>query len=219
MILDTPDAHILVGQFIARCVADDCLAPKFITNYKGKVNNEWIKGALEKADLLLSMNHGIAHLDNIWGVGGGNRPVKNLTHKIIGLLKEYLCSGDENEAMRCLVELEVPHFHHELVYQACDMVIEDSTDRVRDEMVRLLKFLTSTNVIVVNEFDKGMKRLFNDIHDINLDVPAAYSLLDQLVGKLKAEGMVSEALMASLPSKGRKRFVSEGDGGVLKSVH
>lgn len=28
------------------------------------------------------MNHGIAHLDNIWGMGGGNRPVKYLTNKV-----------------------------------------------------------------------------------------------------------------------------------------
>jgi len=38
--------------------------------------------ALEKAEVLLSMNHGMAHLDNIWGVGGGNRPVKYLTNKV-----------------------------------------------------------------------------------------------------------------------------------------
>ena len=33
------------------------------------------------------------------------------------LLKEYLCSCDIAEASRCLADLEVPHFHHELVYE------------------------------------------------------------------------------------------------------
>lgn len=33
------------------------------------------------------------------------------------LLKEYLVSGDVSEAERCLRDLEVPHFHHELVYE------------------------------------------------------------------------------------------------------
>ena len=33
------------------------------------------------------------------------------------LLKEYLSSGDIAEATRCLQDLEVPHFHHELVYE------------------------------------------------------------------------------------------------------
>jgi len=36
---------------------------------------------------------------------------------MVDLLKEYMDSGDLNEAMRCLQELDVPHFHHELVYQ------------------------------------------------------------------------------------------------------
>ena len=56
-------------------------------------------------------------LDNVWGVGGGVRPVKYLVKKIVMLLKEYLCCGDIKEATRCLIELEVPHFHHELVYE------------------------------------------------------------------------------------------------------
>ncbi len=31
LALDTPDVTEAVGNFIARCVADDCLAPAFIT--------------------------------------------------------------------------------------------------------------------------------------------------------------------------------------------
>lgn len=33
------------------------------------------------------------------------------------LLKEYVLSGDGDEAERCLRDLEVPHFHHEFVYE------------------------------------------------------------------------------------------------------
>lgn len=33
------------------------------------------------------------------------------------LLREYLLSGEVSEAEHCLRELEVPHFHHELVYE------------------------------------------------------------------------------------------------------
>ena len=31
--LDTPNAPHVVGNFIARCVADDCLPPAFVTNH------------------------------------------------------------------------------------------------------------------------------------------------------------------------------------------
>lgn len=61
------------------------------------------------------MRHGLVRLDAVWGVGGPTRPVKQLVKKMTLLLHEYLSSDDVGEAQRCLVELEVPHFHHELV--------------------------------------------------------------------------------------------------------
>jgi programmed cell death protein 4 len=39
------------------------------------------------------------------------------------LLKEYLSSDDAVEATRCLQDLEVPHFHHELVYEVSLLII------------------------------------------------------------------------------------------------
>ena len=117
LILDTPEAPVILGNFMARAIADDCIPPKFIHSYKGHVDNDLAKEALKKADTLLSMKHGLVRLDNVWGVGGGIRPVKYLIKKIIALLKEYLSSGDIAEATLCLKELESPHFHHELVYE------------------------------------------------------------------------------------------------------
>jgi programmed cell death protein 4 len=72
---------------------------------------------ITRAETLLSLKHGLVRLDNVWGVGGGTRPVKSLIRQMVLLLREYLSSGDINEAARCLKELEVPHFHHELVYE------------------------------------------------------------------------------------------------------
>ena len=68
----------VIGQFIARAIADDCMAPKYVSAYKGKVDDEHKQAALDKAELLLSRKHGIVRLDNIWGTGGGIRPVKYL---------------------------------------------------------------------------------------------------------------------------------------------
>ena len=41
--------------------------------------------ALARADVLLSMKHGMTRLDNVWGVGGGLRPVHSLVRSM-GLL-------------------------------------------------------------------------------------------------------------------------------------
>lgn len=40
LILDTPEAPTLLGNFIARAVADDCLPPKFITTHRENPANE-----------------------------------------------------------------------------------------------------------------------------------------------------------------------------------
>ena len=87
---------------------------------KYKTNNtshSIFRTAVHLAELLLMDKTGILRLNNVWGVGGGAQPVKSLTRSIHMLLKEYLSSKDSTEAGRCLRELEVPHFHHELVYE------------------------------------------------------------------------------------------------------
>jgi len=46
-----------------------------------------------------------------------------------------------------------------------------------------------------------MKRLFADIHDISVDVPAAYTLLDTLANKLHSKQVLGDSLMKDLPSR------------------
>lgn len=75
------------------------------------------RAALAHAEVLLLDKIAMLRLHNVWGVGGGGQPVKALSRRIHMLLEEYLSSNDATEAARCLRELEVPHFHHELVYE------------------------------------------------------------------------------------------------------
>ena len=43
LVLDTPDAPTVLGNFIARAIADDTVAPRFLQNYQGKVTCELAK--------------------------------------------------------------------------------------------------------------------------------------------------------------------------------
>merc|ERR1712012_1137260 len=197
LILDTPDAPTILGNFMARCIADDCIPPKFLQSYKGNVSEPESVKALCRADMLLSMKHGLVRLDNVWGVGGGIRPVKYLVKKIVLLLKEYLCSCDIEEATRCLKDLEVPHFHHELVYEAVVMVIESSHEKTEEAMCKLLGSLFRSFII-------------------SIDVPQAYIILERWVLRCRQAGIINDDIVKKMPSRGRKRFVSEGDGGLIK---
>ena len=41
------------------------------------------RNAVKRAGVLVNMKHGMARLDNVWGVGGGQWPVKVLTKQVL----------------------------------------------------------------------------------------------------------------------------------------
>ncbi|XP_064007371.1 programmed cell death protein 4-like isoform X3 [Pogoniulus pusillus] len=229
LILDTPEAPQLwvqalmfclqmLGQFIARAVADHALPLDFLERYKGRVDCEHARAALDRAAVLLRIKRDVNRLDNVWGVGGGQRPVKHLVKEMNLLLREYLLSGEVSEAEHCLRELEVPHFHHELVYEAVVMVLEGSGEESVAMMVTLLKVLWETGLVTLDQMNRGFQRVYEELGDISLDVPLAQGLLEQLVELCFDRGVITRALRDACPARGRKRFVSEGDGGQVKQI-
>lgn len=159
LLLDTPEAPVLLGNFIARSVADDCIPPKYVTS-PDDVGNEYAIAALKRADALLSLKQGFAHLDNIWGSAGPLRPVKNITKQMTLLLKEYLSSRDFDEAARCLREMEVPHYHHELVYEAIVMALESVKQQTEEAMCTLLKLMDEACLILPAQMEQVKFMLF-----------------------------------------------------------
>ena len=63
------------------------------------------------------------------------------------LLAEYLTNGDTLEASRCLMELNVPYYHHELVKRALVMAADDSKDHDSPLLLKLLSDLASSGAI------------------------------------------------------------------------
>ena len=217
LILDIPDACTIVGNFIARAIADDCIPPKFLTNAKGRSNERYLQEAISRADTLLSMKHGLVRLHNVWGVGGALRPVKYLTRQMTLLLQEFVSSGDIEEASRCLHALEVPHFHHELVYEAIVMALEANSAVKEEALCKLLKAFDTAVLVTQDQMERGFLRVFEDLPDISMDVPLAYIILDRFVDRCSKLCFLSETVISKLPSRGRKRFVSEGDQQFLKT--
>uniref|UniRef100_A0A8C6UGM3 Programmed cell death protein 4 n=1 Tax=Neogobius melanostomus TaxID=47308 RepID=A0A8C6UGM3_9GOBI len=216
LILDTPEAP-LVSQFIARAIADHVLPMSFLDCYKGKVDCEHARVALDRATVLLSMKKEVVRLDNVWGVGGGLRPVKHLIKEMNLLLKEYLISGDVAEAERCLRDLEVPHFHHELVYEAVVMVLEASGDNAGQMMMKLLQSFWKSGLVTIDQMNRGFQRVYDELPEISLDVPHAHTIMEGFVDLCFQEAVITKQLRDACPSRGRKRFVSEGDGGIIKN--
>ena len=151
LMLDTPNADIVLGNFIARAVADDCVPPIYVHRSKEIYTDKPMRTAIEQADQLLSTRHGLINVDQIWGITGGIRPVKYLVKQMHLILEEYLTSNDTDDAGICLNDLEVPHFHHEFVYEAIVKAIEDSKQHTIDQICKLLKYLYDSGLITLDQ--------------------------------------------------------------------
>ncbi|XP_068708684.1 programmed cell death protein 4-like [Montipora capricornis] len=214
--LDTPEAPKFLGKFIARAIADDCLPPAFVASVGEPPSQSNQEKALTEANVLLRMKHGMVRLDSVWGVAGGRRPVKLLVKKMVLLLKEYLSSEDVEEASHCVQDLEVPHFYHELIYEAIVMMLEDGHERVMLLMKNLFDFFSKTNIVKPDQIINGFEHVFDSFADIQLDIPNAHTLLEKFADMCAQDGIIPISLTLKVPSRGRKRFVSEGDGGIVK---
>lgn len=215
LVVDTPDATEVLGKFVSRAVHDNA-ANKSVLDEIAALNSNFADECVKEARCCLTQPHKIKH---IWGIVGANQPLEVLKSKMAFLLKEYLSSGDSEEAMRCVRDLDVPHFHHELVYETIVMAIEDSTERASNMLVHLLKRFSDTTVVTSDQIAEGFNRVYNNMPDINIDVPNAYFYLERIVNKCYDLKVISMKLKIKAPNRSRKRFVSEGDGGRLKNFH
>jgi len=213
LAIDVPNVAHDLAKYISRAIMDKALHHGFLNDFNAK--SDKAKEAIKQGQVFIQMNNGL-DLDTIWGVGGGLRPVKVLSEKIIDLLEEYFVSSDQGEAQKCLGELDVPHFHHELVYNALYFAAERKQREV-DLVISLLKALSKNGLLTSQQIHSGFERIFSNANDISLDIPTFHSFLEGFVPKAVSEGLISQDLGNQLPSKGRKRYLSENDGGAVKN--
>lgn len=72
---------------------------------------------------------------------GGMRPTRALSADMNTLILEYIGGGDCESALAELRKLEVPHFHHELVYLLSVRVCELMDANVNTRCIELLSYL------------------------------------------------------------------------------
>ncbi|VDL94525.1 unnamed protein product [Schistocephalus solidus] len=178
--------------------------------------------AILKAESLLTLSHAYSRLDIIWGIPPSERVTTLLMKQISSLLEEYLCTNNLEDATNALQELDAPHYHHELVYQAILLVLERSGDQVSESILRLLDHLCHSVVITLDQLLTGVKRIYVELPEIQRQLPVSYVLLERFIHSAVEVGFLPKKLANEMPTKyvssflcfllARKRFVSEGDG-------
>jgi len=188
---DVPDARSMVANFLARAVVDEVLPPAYLSEQNNSRPGEEV---VEKAISLLTREHSTARLERVWGPGDG-RPVDELKVAMDQLLHEYLLSRELDECARCVKELDSAHYMHELVKRGVKIAMEEDGKDLEtqhqkssmDAMAALFGFLVKNAIISEHQVAKGVDRLHRIMDDLQLDVPAAPTLLQDFEVMLREE--------------------------------
>lgn len=194
LVVDILDAVDILALFIARAVVDDILPPAFLTRAK-KTLPEDSKGfqVLETAEKsYLSAPHHAELVEKRWG-GSIHTTVEEVKKKISDLLREYVESGDTVEACRCIRELGVSFFHHEVVKRA--LVIAMDIQAAEPLIMKLLKEAADEGLISTSQMTKGFARFAESLDDLALDIPSAKGQFQALVPKAISEGWLDNSFM------------------------
>ncbi|TYI18049.1 hypothetical protein ES332_A07G063600v1 [Gossypium tomentosum] len=196
LAVDILDAVNILALFVARAVVDEILPPAFLTRAK-KTLPESSKGyqVLQTAEKsYLSAPHHAELVERRWG-GSIHVTVEEMKKKIADLLREYVESGDTFEACRCIRELGVSFFHHEVVKRALVLAMEIQAAKLL--MLKLLKEAAEEGLISSSQMVKGFARLAESLDDLALDIPSAKTLFQSIVPKAISEGWLDASFSKS----------------------
>ncbi|XAR50278.1 hypothetical protein NMG60_11004561 [Bertholletia excelsa] len=201
LAVDILNAVDILALFVARAVVDDILPPAFLTRAK-KSLLETSKGfqVIQTAEKsYLSAPHHAELVERRWG-GTTHITVEEVKKKIADLLREYVESGDTSEACRCIRELGVSFYHHEVVKRA--LVLSMEIRSAEALIVKLLKEASDEGLISSSQMVKGFTRLAESLDDLALDIPSAKSLFQSLVPRAISEGWLDESFLKSSGENG-----------------
>ncbi|KZV38806.1 programmed cell death protein 4 [Dorcoceras hygrometricum] len=201
-ILDTVD---VLALFIARAVVDEILPPAFITKVR-KILPEASKGleVLQTAEKsYLSAPHHAELIERRWG-GSTHLTVDEVKRKIADLLREYVESGDTSEACRCIRQLGVSFFHHEVVKRALVLAMEIQT--AESLILKLLKEAADEGLISSSQMVKGITRLAESLDDLALDIPSAKNFFETLLPQAISDGWLDASYLISSDKDGKQQL-------------
>ncbi|KAF3796600.1 Programmed cell death protein 4 [Nymphaea thermarum] len=207
LALDIPGAVDILALFVSRAVVDDILPPVFLSHAKSSLP-EGSKGAeavLAAEKLHLSTPHHAELLERRWG-GSTHATVETAKSKITVLIDEYIRSGDMQEALRCVRDLALPFYHHEVVKRA--MIVAIERNPVAESLVlQLLREAADEGLISSSQMSKGFARVSESLDDLTLDVPSARDIFQSLVRVATKEGWLP--LDEALPEKDEQLYKVE----------
>ncbi|KAK9828666.1 hypothetical protein WJX72_001404 [[Myrmecia] bisecta] len=185
---DVKDAASLLSHFVGRAIVDEILPPSCLTAMLPALRNDSLGvSVVQTSGKLLGARHAAERLQNCWH--GGARSIAELRASMEALLREYITNGDIAEAARCLSELSVPLYHHELVKRALVMCFE--LEAKAPMLLALLESMAASGQVNQTQMRKGFERVKQSLEDLQLDYPHARETFASQEEKAKKAGWLS----------------------------
>lgn len=181
LTLDIPDAARFLTLFLGRAIVDEVVPPSFLSHTENLKENSLGIDILRAVKKLLSAKHSGERFATCWHGYAADDTSTMLTHAFASMIKEYLVSKNFNELLKCLRDVGMPHYHHELVYQCVIQILEDTSSQ--ETMYELLAKLFICGEINVTQTSIAYSRLSKDADDLELDYIGAKDRI-ALTGKI-----------------------------------
>lgn len=185
--LDILDASDKLAMFLARAIRDEVLAPVHLDLLNEKHSESSTAGkTIALARNLAFSPHAGERLERCWG--GSADCLQDVKDKIVKLLEEYQSGGGSDEACRCIRDIGMPFFNHEVVKKGLIMAMEKKSDRMLD----LLQECYDEGVISVTQMTEGFGRVRDVMDDLVLDIPKAAEIFDRYVEHAKKHNWIND---------------------------
>ena len=181
MTLDIPDAPRFLTLFIGRAIVDEAVPPSFLSHSEQLKENSLGIDIIHAARKLLAAKHSAERFTNCWHGYSPKETSEVLTKAFKTMIQEYMVSKNFNELLKCLRDVGMPHYHHEIVYQCILHMLEDPT--TQESIHELLAKLFICGEINVTQVSIAYDRLQDDGDDLELDYIGAKERI-ALTGKI-----------------------------------
>lgn len=180
---DVPGVDKLLASFIARAIQDECLAPSFLDN-SPFLEGDVAYPVLQQARKMREQKHSGEKLARVWGPDPHSP--HDLKVAIHALIVEFFSTSNQDAAHRSILELDAPHFHHEVVRQFFHSCAEKYEQEIPN-VAELLTLLVKEGVLAETEIIKGLKRIDGEMESILETQPNAKKMLAELRDALKLQ--------------------------------
>eukprot|EP01029_Cantina_marsupialis_P029241 TRINITY_DN779991_c0_g1_i1.p1 TRINITY_DN779991_c0_g1~~TRINITY_DN779991_c0_g1_i1.p1 ORF type:complete len:369 (-),score=135.14 TRINITY_DN779991_c0_g1_i1:159-1265(-) len=186
--IDTPDAKGVLAKFIARAIVDEILPPRFLND--PLVLNLASDVVKESKEILIG-HHGVKHIENVWGPGA-EEAIVEIKKLIDQTIEEYFLSFDVAEAVRCLKELDIYYYHHEVVKRV--IVSGVYKEEHFERCLTLLKKLADDGIVTERQLNTGFQRALVVLPDMALDVPSAKTVMTKMIVGAVRMGLIPDTV-------------------------